>query len=203
MDPQELAKKLEDMEGQVADLTKRAESSATALAAIKKSADEAGFEVSEDGKLEKRAEPEYVEIDGEKVEKSAVPAPILKRLEDQAGKIEALEKADKETALAKRGSKDLPNLAGSDLAKGKLLEAVGDDEDILKALKAADAAIAKQMSEIGSNPIDDESSATHKLDKMARDHAAEKNVPFEMAYAEITKSGEGARLMVEARKEAN
>jgi hypothetical protein len=44
---------------------------------LSKSAEEAGLDV-EDGKIVKRADPEYVEIDGEKVEKSAIPAPVLR-----------------------------------------------------------------------------------------------------------------------------
>jgi hypothetical protein len=202
MDPQELAEKLEALEGQVDDLTKRAEGAEAEVAALKKAADEAGFDV-EEGKLTKRADPEYVEIDGERVEKSAVPAPILKRIEAQEAELTKMRQEREEVTLAKRGAEELPNLAGTDLAKGKLLAAVGEDADVLKALKAADAAIKKQMEEIGSNPMGDEASATFRLNKMATDYAAEHKVPFESAYAEVTKAGEGKALMAEARAEAN
>lgn len=202
MDPQELAVKLEALEGQVEDLTKRAEGAEAEVAALKKAADEAGFDV-EEGKLTKRADPEYVEIDGERVEKSAVPAPILKRIEAQEAELTKMRQEREEVTLAKRGAEELPNLAGTDLAKGKLLAAVGEDADVLKALKAADAAIKKQMEEIGSNPMGDEASATFRLNKMATDYAAEHKVPFESAYAEVTKAGEGKALMAEARAEAN
>jgi len=202
MDPQELAEKLEALEGQVADLTKRAEAAEKVKANLEKAADEAGFDV-EDGKLTKRADPEYVEIEGEKFEKSAVPATILKALEAKEAEL-AKAKAEREAVdLAKRGSEELPNLSGTDIAKGKLLKSVGDDEDMLKALKAADAALKKQMEEIGSNPINDEASATFRLNKMANDYANEHKVAFETAYAEVTKAGEGAELMREARSEAN
>ena len=80
MDPQELADKLEALEGQVDDLTKRAEAAEAEKASLEKAADEAGFDI-EEGKLAKRADPEYVEIEGEKFEKSAIPATILKALE--------------------------------------------------------------------------------------------------------------------------
>jgi len=202
MDPEELAKKLEALEGQVEDLTKRAEGAEAAKAELEKAADEAGFDV-EEGKLTKRADPEYVEIDGEKVEKSAVPAPILKRIEDQQAEITKMREAQEEVELAKRGAAELPNLAGTDVAKGNLLKAVEADEEVMKALKAADAALKKQMEEIGVNPANDEASATFRLNKMANDYASEHNVPFESAFAEVTKSGEGADLMREARSEAN
>jgi hypothetical protein len=203
MDPQELAEKLEALEGQVADLTKRAEGAEAELEGLKKSADEAGFDI-EEGKLTKRADPEYVEIEGERFEKSAVPATILKALEAKEAELAKAKAEREEVDLAKRGSEELPHLAGTDIAKGKLLKSVEGDEEVLKALKAADAALKKQMEEIGSNPLNDEASATFRLNKMANDYASEHNVPFETAYAEVTKPGkEGASLMAEARAEAN
>ena len=203
MDPQELAEKLEALEGQVNDLTKRAEGAEAELDGFKKAADEAGFDV-EEGKLTKRADPEYVEVDGERFEKAAVPATILKALEDKEAELAKAKAEQEEVALAKRGAEELPHLAGTDVAKGKLLKSVEDDEEVLKALKAADAALKKQMEEIGANPLNDEASATFRLNKMANDYADEHNVPFETAFAEVTKPGkEGASLMAEARAEAN
>ena len=201
MDPQELAEKLEALEGQVADLTKRAEGAEAELDALQKAADEAGFDV-EEGKLTKRADPEYVEIEGERFEKSAIPATVLKALEAKETELAKAKAEQEEVALAKRGASELPNLAGSDLAKGKLLAVVGEDEDVLKALKAADAAMKKQMEEIGVNPMNDGASATFRLNKMATDYAETHKVPFETAYAEVTKNGEGKFLMDEARAEA-
>jgi hypothetical protein len=200
MDPQELAEKLEALEGQVADLTKRAEGAETELSELKKAADEAGFDIAE-GKLAKRADPEYIEVAGEKIEKSAVPAAILKALEAKDAEVALMKAKEAEVALAKRGAEELPHLAGTNIAKGKLLEAIGDNADILGALKAADAAVAKAMEEIGSNPLNDEASASFRLNKMATEFAGEHKVPFETAFAEVTKSGEGLRLMNEARTE--
>jgi hypothetical protein len=189
MDPQELAEKLEALEGQVADLTKRAEGAEAAKADLEKAAGEAGFDILE-GKLEKRADPEYVEVAGEKVEKSAIPAAVLKALEAQAEEVAVMKAKEAEVALAKRGAEELPHLAGTDLAKGKLLEAIGDNADI-----------AKSMEEIGSNPLNDEASASFRLKKMATEFADEHKVPYESAFAEVTRSGEGLRLMNESRTE--
>ena len=80
MDPQELADKLEALEGQVDDLTKRAEGAEAEVAELKKQADEAGFDITEEGKLEKRADPEFIEIECERLERWAVPAAFLKAL---------------------------------------------------------------------------------------------------------------------------
>jgi hypothetical protein len=202
MDPQELAEKLEALEGQVDDLTKRAEGAEVKFADLQKAADEAGFDLTDDGKLEKRADPEYVEIDGERFEKAAVPTPILKRLEAQQEAIAKMETKAKETELAKRGAAELPNLKGSDLAKGQLLDMISDDE-IIATLKAADAALKKQMEEIGYSPMQDEASATFRLTKMANDYSEKHKVPYETAFSEVTRSGEGKQLMAESRAEAN
>jgi len=202
MDPQELAEKLEALEGQVDDLTKRAEAAEAAKADLEKAADEAGFDV-EEGKLTKRADPEYVEIEGERFEKAAVPATILKALEAKEVELAKAKAEREEVDLAKRGAEELPHLAGTDIAKGKLLKSVDGDEEVLRALKAADAALKKQMEEIGANPLNDEASATFRLNKMAKDYASENNVPFESAYAAVTESGEGRDLMIESRSEAN
>jgi cell division septum initiation protein DivIVA len=198
---EELTKKLEELQAQVTDLTKRAEGAETAVAALTKAADEAGFDV-QDGKLAKRAADEFVEIGGEKIAKSAVPAPVLKALEVQAADIAKMKADARNIELAKRGDAELPNLAGTALAKGRLLDIIGNDEALLKSLKAADTALAKAAQEIGSSAID-EASAGFRLNKMATDYSVAKGVAFESAYAEITKAGEGLKLLLEARREAN
>ena len=205
---EELTKKLEDLQSQVTDLTEKAnmaedeKKKAEEMAAnMKKSAEEAGFVVDGDT-ITKAADPEYVEIDGERVEKSLVPAPVLKAIEKQAEAIAKMEKAAQEVELAKSGATELPNLAGTDLAKGKLLAAVAGDEELLKGLKAADAAMASQYVEKGTAEVD-EASPTHKLNELAKAHASAQNVSFETAYAEVTKAGPGAALLAELRTTAN
>lgn len=206
---EELTKKLEALQAQVTDLTKKADDATAAqtaaedaAAALVKSAEDAGLDV-EDGKIVKRADPEYVEIDGEKVEKSSVPAPVLRTIEKQAADIAKMQKAAEEVEIAKRGEAELPNLAGTPLAKGKLLAAVQGDEDMLKALKAADAAMAKAFTETGHGDVNDESSPSYQLDTLAKAHASAQNVSYETAYAEVTKAGVGADLLSQLRREAN
>lgn len=208
MTVEELTNKLEGLQTQVADLTKAAEQAAeakaasdAALAALLKSAEDAGLAVV-DGQITKRAEPEYVEIDGEKVEKSLVPAPVLKALEKAAADIAEMQKRAAEVDLAKRGEAELPNLAGTPLAKGRLLAAVADDAEMLQALKSADAAMAKNFEERGHGE-QEAPSAADKLDSLAKAHAAANNVSYETAFAEVTKAGEGYDLLRAARTTAN
>lgn len=212
---EELTKKLEDLQSQVTDLTEKADyadkermkaedekKKAEEMAAnMKKAAEDAGFVVDGDT-ITKAADPEYVEIDGEKVEKSLVPAPVLKAIEKQAEAIAKMEKAAQEVELAKQGATELPNLAGTDLAKGRLLAAVAEDEELLKGLKAADAAMATQYLEKGTSDVD-ETSPSHKLNELAKAHASAQNVSFETAYAEVTKAGPGADLLAQMRTTAN
>jgi len=206
---EELTKKLEALQAQVTDLTKKAADSETAkvaaedaAAALTKSAQEAGLDI-EDGKIVKRADPEFVEIDGERVEKALVPAPVLRAIEKQAAEIAKMQAKAEEVELAKRGEAELPNLAGTALVKGRLLAAVGGDADLLKALKAADAAMAKSYDETGHGDVQDEASASYRLDQLAKAHAAAQNVSFHAAYAEVTKAGVGAELLAQLRNEAN
>jgi hypothetical protein len=206
---EELSKKLETLQAQVTDLTKKAEdaeaaktAAETAVEALTKSAADAGLDVT-DGKIVKRADPEYVEIDGEKVEKALVPAPLLKALEKQAAEIAKMQAKADEVELAKRGETELPNLAGTALAKGRLLAAVAADAELVKALKAADAAMAQNYVEKGHGDVHDEASPAYKLDQLAKAHSAAQNISFEVAYADITKSGVGADLLGQIRNQAN
>jgi hypothetical protein len=206
---EELTKKLEALQAQVTDLTKKADdaeaakvAAEAAVEALTKSAEAAGVDVV-DGKIAKRADPEYVEIDGEKVEKALVPAPVLRAIEKQAAEIAKMAAKAEEVELAKRGETELPNLAGTALAKGRLLAVIGKDEDLLKAVKAADAAMASSYTEKGRGDVHDEASPGYKLDQLAKAHASAQNTTFEVAYAEVTKAGVGADLLAQMRNSAN
>lgn len=162
----------------------------------------------EDGKLvvEKAAEPEYIDIDGERVLKSAIPAPMLKRMEKQEADLAELKKARELETLAKRASAEVPNLGGSDEAKGQLLKAIdalGKETaaELHRALKAADAAVSKMFEEVGKSGADEEGTATSDLRKMADAYATEHSVSFESAFAEVTKTKRGKELLAASRSE--
>lgn len=198
------------LEAQIADLNKSLETANARIEGLIAAVEKAGFKVDGDKveKVEKSAD-EYIEIDGEKVLKSAVPAPLLKRLETQSSEIAELTKRAEQEDLRKRAKAEIPNLSGTDDAKGALLKAVDgiQDESIRKAvtasLKAADAVMSKHFVEVGNSAADDESSATFRLNKMAEDYAQKHNVSRETAFAEVTKSADGKKLLVESRNEQN
>lgn len=202
-DMSDLEKQLEDLTQENATLAKANDDLSEKMVNLEMAAASAGITLSDDGTFEKA---ETIMIDGEPVLKSSIPAPLLKRMEQDRKDIEDLKKANRETTLAKRAAEELPNLGGTDLQKGMLLEAVDKmdgKDDILRALKAADAAVAKLFAEVGKT--DDGAAETGPqvaLQKMVDEHAKAKGVSKETAFAEVTRNGEGRDLLKQVRAEA-
>lgn len=188
----------------------RLEAEAEALnAALKK----AGVTVEKSGSEvvvktpEPEPEPEMIEIDGEKIAKSQVPAPLLKMIENQRSEIDRINKRDEEARFAKRAETEWPNLAGSAVAKGRLMKALegldSDDRDAIeKALKAADSAVEFMTKAVG-HVEKDENTPMAKLEKMADEHFKKNGGTREAAMAAVTDTPEGRALMVEMRQAAN
>lgn len=216
MNIEELTKRLEDTESQVETLTKAADAAKKAaearMEALTKALGDVGVTVAEkDGafsvEVEKAAEPEYIEVDGEKVLKSSVPAPLLKQLQKQAADIKALQDKDARVTLSKRAEKEFPHLGGTPEQKAELVKMLdnleGDAKSALeKSLKAADAAVAKMFDEVG-NASNEPSDVQKELDAMVSKYAEEKSVSKSVAFAEVTKSGKGRELLVKTRSEAH
>jgi len=140
--------------------------------------------------IEKKAEVEMMDIEGEMVVKSDIPAPVLKALEAAA-----LEKAD--VQLTKSAEEALPHF---DLAVAKsLVEKFSDEEIIMVALKAADAAFAASMQEFGKSDVNGEfTSSSDKLDALVKSHMDDKQLKkseYAKAYAFIAKTEEGKTLI--------
>lgn len=146
--------------------------------------------------LEKaKPQEETIEVEGEMIAKSAIPTPILKKLEE-------LQKAQEVEALRKRADEILPNFKGTADQRGKLLKSVGDDEEILSMLKAADAIFAEQFKEVGKvDPGSEMKTAKEQLDDMVEAYQTEKGVDFFKAYAAVTKSAEGKTLLLKSYKD--
>lgn len=202
---EELTKRLGDMEAQVNMLK-------TEQDAIKKAVENAGFviEKAEDGTvtLAKAEATEYVEIEGEKVNKADLPASVIKALDASNARIAKLEAEREIDDLRKRADKELPNLSGTADQRGKLLKAIDSLEDekdraaVLETLKAADAATAQMFVEVGKDLLDDESTATAKLDKLVKSYQeGHPDKTYHQAYAAVTEKGEGASLLRKSRDE--
>ena len=153
-----------------------------------------GYTITAEG-LTKAPEPEYMEIAGEKVAKDTLPAAVVTALETAAA-----EKMDAElTTLA---NKELPHFAVED-AKALLAVANGND-DLMKSLKAADAAMGSLMEEQGStDPQGDMLSAKEKLEALYTETMEADGITLEAAKTKVTSSSKGMELIKQARKENN
>ena len=161
---------------------------------LRKGLIENGFVIKADA-IEKKAEVELIEVEGEMVAKCDIPAPVLKALE--AAK---LEKADIE--LTKRAGEALPhfdvNVAKSLVAKFE------NDEAIMAALKAADKAFEAAMQEFGKSDVDGEfATAADKLDALVKSYMDTnqlKKSDYAKAYAAVAKTDEGKALINKSYK---
>lgn len=183
---EDIQKKLDDALADVAKMKSDNED-------LRKALIENGFVITKDGVEKKKEEPmpEYIQVDGEKINKAEVPAAILKKLEDA-------EKAEKDSKLEKRAKEVLPNF---DVEVAKSLLEKDFDEKIMEALMAADAAFEAVMAEKGeTQETGDLGDAQEKLDAKVNEVKAEKGLTKELAFAEVAKTSEGRKLIAEAYK---
>lgn len=138
---------------------------------------------------------EMIEVEGEMIAKSAVPAPILKKLED-------VQKALEVEALRKRANEVLPNFKGTADERGKLLKSIGEDQDLLTLLLAADAAFAGIFQEVGKTDAENDlKTPTEKLNDMVKAYQEDKKEKdFHKAYAAVIKTAPGRALVLETYK---
>lgn len=160
---------------------------------LRKSLIENGYVIYAD-KVEKKSEVEMLEVEGEMVAKSDIPAPVLKALEAAA-----IEKAD--VALTKRAEETLPHF---DLGVAKELLKFDLGDDVMAALKAADKLFEGTMAEFGKSDVDGEfTSANDKMDALTKSYMEEhgmKKSQYAIAYAAVAKTDEGKALISKSYK---
>ena len=161
---------------------------------LRKALIENGFVIKADT-IEKKVEPEYIEYEGEQINKADVPAVILKALEEA-------EFAKADTELTKRATEALPHFA-TDVAKSLVAE-FGEVESIMEALKAADATFAETMEEVGKSDVDGNfTTATDKLEALVKSYMDDnkmKKSDYAKAYAAVAKTDEGKTLINKSYK---
>ena len=144
--------------------------------------------------VEKKAEVEMMEIEGEMVAKSDIPAPVLKALEAAA-----IEKADVE--LTKRATETLPHF---DLKAAKALLKFDLDDEVMAILMAADKLFEGTMTEFGKSDVDGNfASASDKIDALVKAYMDENNLKksqYATAYAAVAKTDEGKALIAKSYK---
>jgi len=161
---------------------------------LRKGLIEEGYVIEADA-IQKKAEVEMMEVSGEMVAKSDIPAPVLKALEAAA-----IEKADIE--LTKSAGEALPHF---DITVAKALVAkFSEDEAIMAALKAADAAFDAAMQEFGKSDVDGEfATSADKLDALVKSYMDEnqlKKSDYAKAYAAVAKTDAGKTLINKSYK---
>jgi hypothetical protein len=157
---------------------------------LRKSFLDEGYKITTEGVV-KMAPVEYLEIEGEKINKAEIPAPILKRLEEAE-----VEKA--ENIITKRCQETLPNVAEAN-ARILLKALDGLDEDAAKSfaefLKSTDSLIEGLTEEVGKSAAQgDMQDPNDQLNALAKAHAAENEISFAKAYAAVVKTDEGKAL---------
>ena len=168
---------------------------------LRKGLIENGYVIRADS-IEKKAEEEMMDIDGEMVAKSDIPAPVLKALEAAAvaKRENEIEKADLE--LTKKAEEVLPHFESG--AAKSLLKSFSEDEAIMVMLKAADAAFEASMQEFGKSDVDGEfATSADKLDALVKSYMDEnqlKKSEFAKAYAAVAKTDEGKALITKSYK---
>jgi hypothetical protein len=117
---------------------------------LRKSLIENGFVIKAEA-IEKKAEVEMYEVEGEFIVKSEIPAPILKALE-AAKEAANVAKAEKEAeTLRKRAEAELPNWDSAVAAPLlKSVDGMGEEvrDAVMQALKAADATLKPQCQKL-------------------------------------------------------
>lgn len=154
---------------------------------LRKSLIENGFVIKAES-VEKKEQVETIEVGGEMIVKSDIPAPVLKALEEAAVEKRMVE-------LRKRAEADLPHF-DIEVAMALLEKLDMENEKVLEALKGADAAFAAAMDEVGEKAVDaDMSDPQTKLDKMVEAYVAENKVNKYTAFDAISKTAEGKALI--------
>lgn len=162
---------------------------------LRKALIENGFVIKAEA-VEKKAAPEYIEVEGEQIAKSDIPAPILKKLEEAE-----IEKAQ---AAVEKKADNFPNLkkeVAVKLVKADLLE----DEELVEFLRAVDALMGKAMEERGETATNgDMSDPVDALNKRVAELATEQKITKEQAFAKLSDTKEGADMVKRAyyKKEA-
>lgn len=187
----EVEKKVEELEGSVETLKSENER-------LRKALIDNQFVITKDA-IEKKAEPEFIEIEGEQVNKADIPAAVLKKMEADAAKADEL-------ALVEKAEEILPNVK-KDHAKVLVKTLDTSDEEILEFLRSVDALFADKMDEVGkASTAEDLKSAEEKMEDLVKVYMEENKLPrkdYAKAYAAVAKTDEGKALVRETYKGDN
>jgi hypothetical protein len=199
-----MADKEVDMDAAATELLKSLEGAETLKAEnerLRKGLLDEGYVIKADV-IEKKAPVETIEVNGEAVAKSEIPAPVLKALEDaEQAKIE---KAEED--LRKRAVDKLPHFEEKvAVSLMKMAEASDETDVLMQALEAADKAFEDKMKELGKSDTTDLEEPSAKMDALVKGYMETNqltNKDFAKAYAAVSKTAEGKQVLKAIYKES-
>jgi len=202
-----LEKQLGDVQAQLAAMEADHTALAKALASAAKS-DGVKVEKTDDGytvTVEKQDPPEMIEVDGELIEKAAIPAPLLKRMEADRARIEKIEGERRHASPGVPADAELPHLSGETIHKAALLKAVdtlepAEVEAVTRMLKAANEAARAYTQELGAVTKEaDANDPEVRIEDMAKALVEKGQEPnLIQARAAVLKSPEGRALRAQS-----
>lgn len=153
------------------------------------------------GKRDVPADESFTDVDGAVVSKSAVGSAAYTVLKAANTRMAKMQDDMDMQRLTKRAETELKHLPGDVVAKARVLKAVERMPEAERAtldaiLKSADAAAApgfKPAAVAGEESTD----PADKLEKMAKQRAADKSISFAQAYNEVLTTDEGKALYKE------
>ena len=153
------------------------------------------------GKRDVPADESFTDVDGGVVFKSAVGSAAFNVMKGQHERMVKMQETIDLERLTKRAETEMKHLPGEQVAKARVLKAVERMPEAERAtldaiLKAADAAAApgfKPAAVAGEESTD----PADKLEKMAKQRAADNKISYNQAYTEVLGTDEGKALYKE------
>jgi hypothetical protein len=153
------------------------------------------------GKRDVPADESFTDVDGGVVFKSAVGSAAFNVMKGQHERMVKMQETIDLERLTKRAETEMKHLPGELVAKARVLKAVermpeAERTTLDAILKAADAAAApgfKPAAVAGEESTD----PADKLEKMAKQRAADNKISYNQAYTEVLSTDEGKTLYKE------
>lgn len=152
-----------------------------------------------------KTDEDTIEIDGEKIQKSAIPATVLKALEKERAAKEELQKAADKSALEKRAVETFKNMKGTPEQKGRLFKFVEADAELMEILRAVDALFANLTQEVGDTEVAKEMKEAKDLveEEVSKLQTVDKSLTYHQAYAKLASTPEGLQLITKTYNKGN
>ena len=148
----------------------------------------AGFKITADGLVPLQETKEFIEVEGEKIDASLLPDTVVKALKNKA-------KAE----LSAKATAQFPNLKAN--VAEKLYVAFGADEDMKEALASFNTAMGNMMEETGNAASQSLQSAQDKFDSLVKINQETTGGTYLQAYANVSATDVGKKLIQEIYKE--